>query len=138
KILCGGEALPKGLADALVSRGSAVWNLYGPTETTIWSTLYKIERGFDLVPIGRPIANTQVYLLDADGAPVAVGLTAELFIGGLGLARGYLQRPDLTADLFVPDAFAVTPGQRLYRTGDLARFADGGLLHYVGRRDHQV
>ena len=101
KILCGGEALSRQLADQLLEGGASLWNLYGPTETTIWSTIAKVEPGESPVPIGRPIANTQIYILDSHLQPVPVGVHGELYIGGDGLARGYLNRPELTAEKFV-------------------------------------
>jgi amino acid adenylation domain-containing protein len=112
-ILCGGEPLPRKLADQLLARAAAVWNLYGPTETTIWSTVARVERGEDAVSIGHPIANTQVYVLDARRQLVPAGVPGELFIGGHGLAHGYLNQPELTGEKFVPNPFE--PGTRLYR-----------------------
>jgi len=114
-----------------------VWNLYGPTETTIWSSLYRVEdEGNALVPIGRPIANTQMYILDSKLEPVPMGEMGELYIGGDGLARGYLNRPELTAEKFIAHPFAA--GKRLYRTGDLARYLGSGDIEFVGRIDQQV
>jgi amino acid adenylation domain-containing protein len=138
KALCGGEALPRELAARLVGRSTSLWNMYGPTETTIWSTVYKIEGADAAVLIGRPIANTQVYILDRGLNPVPPGVAGELYIGGDGVARGYLRRPDLTAERFVPDPFGGVPGARLYRTGDLARYRDGGDIECLGRIDQQV
>ena len=138
KMLCGGEALPRDLAAAMASRGSRVWNLYGPTETTVWSTARVVKSADRTIPIGRPIANTQTYVLDPHGLPVPVGAPGELYIGGAGVARGYLKRPELTAERFVPDPFGAAPGARLYRTGDLVRYNAGGELEYLGRLDHQV
>ncbi|HEX8202153.1 MAG TPA: amino acid adenylation domain-containing protein, partial [Isosphaeraceae bacterium] len=137
-MLCGGEALPRALADRLLDKGAALWNLYGPTETTIWSSAARVEPGEGAVPIGRPIANTQLYVLDARLRPVPVGVTGELYIGGAGVARGYLRRPALTAERFVPDPFGKAAGARLYRTGDLARWRPDGSLDCLGRIDHQV
>jgi amino acid adenylation domain-containing protein len=136
KILCGGEALTLELAQRLLGKGAEVWNLYGPTETTIWSTLQRIEAGCARVPIGHPIANTQVYVRDEYGQPVPPGVTGELYIGGAGLARGYLHRAELTAERFVEHPFQ--PGQRLYRTGDLVRRLADGSLECLARVDHQV
>ena len=136
KVLCGGEALPESLAGQLLERAGEVWNLYGPTETTVWSTVQPVAPGL-AVTLGRPIANTQVYLLSRDGHPAPLGVPGELLIGGDGLARGYLGRPDLTAERFVPDPFR-GGGSRLYRTGDLARFRPDGSLEFLGRIDLQV
>ncbi len=137
-ILCGGEALPRALADRLVDKGRAVWNLYGPTETTIWSSLAKVEPGDAPITIGRPIARTQLYVLDARLRPVPVGVTGELYIGGAGVARGYYIRPGLTAERFLPDPFGKAAGGRIYRTGDLARWRSDGALECLGRADQQV
>ena len=134
KALCGGEALPGDLATALRDRVGALWNVYGPTETTVWSTIHLVN-GELPVPIGRPIANTSAFVLDRNLEPVPQGIPGELFLGGEGVARGYVGRPDLTAERFVPDGFR---GGRLYRTGDLARYREGGVLEYLGRADHQV
>ena len=136
KILCGGESLPRELADRLLDRAGEVWNMYGPTETTVWSTIHKVARGGRSVPIGRPIANTQIYILDARGNPVPVGVTGELCIGGAGVARGYRNRDDLTRERFV--TVAAAPGERIYRTGDLARYRADGTIECLGRNDHQV
>ncbi|MEG4517840.1 MULTISPECIES: amino acid adenylation domain-containing protein [unclassified Microcoleus] len=152
KILCGGEALPRQLANQLLLRGAAVWNLYGPTETTIWSTLYQVDRKDESVSIGRPIANTQIFILDSYLMPVPVGVFGELHIGGAGLSRGYLNRPELTAEKFTPNPFAEDPihasfilhpssfilSERLYKTGDLARYLPDGNIEFMGRSDHQV
>lgn len=137
-MICGGEALPRPLADRLLHKGKVLWNLYGPTETTIWSSAARVEAGSGSVSIGRPIDNTQMYVLDARLRPAPVGVTGELYIGGDGLARGYLGRPALTAERFVPDPFSKRPGDRLYRTGDLARWSPDGSLECLGRIDHQV
>lgn len=138
KVLCGGEALSLDLAKQLLQRTASLWNLYGPTETTIWSTLGKIEPGDEVVTIGRPIANTQVYLLDAHLQPTPIGVPGELFIGGDGLARGYLNRPELTAERFLPHPFGDHPNARMYRTGDLARYRPDGSIEHLGRLDFQV
>ena len=138
KILCGGEALSRRLADQLLDGGAAVWNLYGPTETTIWSTLTRIEAGDGPPLIGRPVANTEIYILDAYLQPVPVGVYGELYIGGDGLARGYLNRPELTAEKFIPILSAIKPVSRLYRTGDLARYRPDGNIEFLGRIDNQV
>jgi amino acid adenylation domain-containing protein len=138
KVLCGGEALPRALADRLLERSAEVYNLYGPTETTIWSTLARVGPGDGAVPIGGPIANTQVYLLDERLRLVPLGTSGELYIGGMGVSRGYRQRPALTAERFVPDPFSKTAGARMYRTGDMARWLPDGTIEYLGRTDHQV
>jgi amino acid adenylation domain-containing protein len=138
KILCGGEALSRDLADQLLERGTSVWNLYGPTETTVWSALHRVTPGQGAVSIGRPLANTQIYLLDEHLQPVPAGHAGELYLGGHGLSRGYLNRPELTAEKFIPHPFSREPGARLYRTGDLARYLPNGKLEFLGRVDHQV
>jgi amino acid adenylation domain-containing protein len=138
KILCGGEAMPRELAAALLAKGKEVWNMYGPTETTIWSTLCRVSPREGSVSIGRPIANTQVYVLDHHLQPVPVGVPGELYIGGLGLARGYLKRPELTAERFVRNPFSDDPKERLYKTGDSVRYRPDGNLEFYGRLDDQV
>jgi amino acid adenylation domain-containing protein len=137
-ILCGGEPMPRPLADQLLPRCRALWNVYGPTETTIWSTLHRVTPGTGAVPIGRPVAATTVHVLGPKLHPVPPGEVGELYIGGDGVTRGYLARPRLTAERFVPDPFSGRPGARLYRTGDLARFLPDGALDCLGRVDHQV
>jgi amino acid adenylation domain-containing protein len=134
--LCGGEALPESLAAELRARCAALWNLYGPTESTVWSTASRVEPG--PISIGGPIANTVLHVLDPNLRPVPIGVRGELHIGGAGLARGYLGRPALTAERFVPDPLSGTPGARLYRTGDLVRRRPDGRLEFHGRVDHQV
>lgn len=138
KILCGGEALPLDLAQQLLPKAASLWNLYGPTETTIWSGTCKIEPGEKTISIGRPIANTQIYLLDAHSQLVPIGVPGELYIGGDGLARGYLNRPELTTARFVPHPFSDISGDRLYKTGDLARYHPNGTIEHLGRLDFQV
>jgi amino acid adenylation domain-containing protein len=137
RVLCGGEALPDRLAAELTARSASVWNLYGPTETTIWSAVARVwpDRAIE---IGPPIANTALYVLDRQGGPAAIGVPGELVIGGVGLARGYRGQPARTAERFLPDPFSGVPGSRLYRTGDLARFRPHGRLELLGRIDHQV
>lgn len=141
KALCGGEALTTELSRKLVARVGELWNLYGPTETTIWSCARRVEvadiRGVR-EPIGRPIWNTQVRILDQEYALAPIGVAGELYIGGAGLARGYLNRPGLTAQRFVPDSFSDLPSKRLYRTGDLARWRADGSIEFLGRNDDQV
>jgi amino acid adenylation domain-containing protein len=138
KILCGGEALSLDLAEELLQRGVSAWNMYGPTETTIWSTLSRIEKHDSGVTIGRPIANTQVYIVDEQMNLLPVGAPGELVIGGAGLARGYWNRPDVTAEKFIPHPFVKANGARLYRTGDLARYRPDGALECLQRIDDQV
>jgi amino acid adenylation domain-containing protein len=138
KILCGGEPLPPELASRLLERGARVWNLYGPTETTIWSTGLTLVASPGPVSIGKPIANTEVYLLDAHMNPTPIGVRGELYIGGVGLARGYHNRPELTAEKFIADPVGCDPGGRLYRTGDFARYRADGNIEFLGRSDGQV
>lgn len=135
--LCGGEAFPRELADMLLKRCARVFNVYGPTETTIWSTLDEIKAGEGPVMIGKPIANTTVYVLDKAKNRVPVGVPGELYIGGAGLSRGYLNLPELTAQRFVPNPFC-KDGGRIYATGDLVKFAADGRLECIGRIDNQV
>nr|WP_098479745.1 non-ribosomal peptide synthetase [Pseudomonas poae] len=135
KCLCGGEALPADLAQRMLAQQGTVWNLYGPTETTIWSAAHELVEPVPFV--GRPIANTSLFILNADLVPCPVGAAGELLIGGVGLARGYHGRAALTAERFVPSPFARN-GERLYRTGDLARYRADGVVEYIGRVDHQV
>jgi len=135
RVLCGGEALPPDLAAGLRARAREVWNLYGPTETTIWSSLDAVG-GEPRITVGRPIANTRFYLLDERRQPVPPGVPGELWIGGHGVAAGYLDRPELTAERFVAAPFG--DGGVLYRTGDLARYANDGRVLYLSRVDNQV
>jgi len=137
-MLCGGEALPRELAAPLMVKGSSLWNLYGPTETTIWSTLCRVDSKERRISIGHPIANTQIYILDSHLQPVPIGVPGDLYIGGDGLARGYLNRPDLTKERFIPNPFSDEPGARLYKTGDLARYLPDGNIEFLGRIDGQV
>lgn len=138
RVLVGGEALPSGLLQELQDLHCSVTNLYGPTETTIWSAAAFLEEGLKGVPpIGKPIWNTQVYVLDNGLQPVPPGVVGELYIAGTGLARGYFHRPDLTAERFVADPYG-PPGTRMYRTGDQARWRADGSLDYIGRADHQI
>jgi natural product biosynthesis luciferase-like monooxygenase protein len=139
QMLVGGEALPAALARELEAAiGGDLRNMYGPTETTVWSTTHPVASPTDSVPIGRPIGNTQVYILDAHGQPAPIGVPGEIHVGGAGVARGYLNRAELTAQRFIPDPFRATPGATLYRSGDLARRLENGDIEYVGRIDHQV
>lgn len=136
KILCGGEAFPRDLAEELRPRCAELWNMYGPTETTIWSTVQRIEDTSGPMAIGRPIANTQVYVLDGHRSLSPQGVIGELYIGGQGVARGYLHRPDLTEERFIQNPFVLNG--RFYRTGDLARWLPDGTLECLGRIDGQV
>ncbi len=162
RILCGGEAWSRDLADQLLPRCGALWNMYGPTETTVWSAVQRVEAGGAPVSIGTPVANTTLHVLDASGEPLPVGVPGELCIGGAGVARGYWKRPELTAERFVPDVLQAIPaapaqpiaqashgaqasqgaqadhGARLYRTGDRVRRRADGTLEFLGRLDHQV
>jgi amino acid adenylation domain-containing protein len=154
KLLCGGEALSRSLANALLERCATLWNMYGPTETTIWSAVYQVEAAQNweagiesaeapsVIPIGRAIANTQFYVLDRHQHPVPVGVPGELHIGGAGLAVGYMNRADLTAEKFIPNPFFTegsTPhASRLYKTGDRVRYRPDGTLEFLGRIDYQV
>jgi acyl carrier protein len=136
-MMVGGEALPASLAAQLHELvPGAVINMYGPTETTIWSSTYQLQGGETAVSIGTPIANTQVYILDSHNQPVPVGVAGNLFIGGDGVVRGYHNRPELTAERFIADPFV--PGKRIYATGDLARYRADGSIEFLGRSDFQV
>jgi amino acid adenylation domain-containing protein len=138
KALCGGEALARKLADEILARVAELWNLYGPTETTIWSTLERVERGAQAISIGRPIANTRVHVLDESGAVAPIGVVGEICIGGAGVADGYHGLPELTAERFIVDGHSGVPGDRLYRTGDRGRWGADGKLYHEGRSDHQI
>ena len=138
KVFSTGEALPRPLADQLLERCAELWNLYGPSETTIFSSVIRVAPGTGPVLIGPPLSNTRFYVVDQFMNPVPIGIYGELCIGGAGLARGYLNRPELTAEKFVPDLFGNDPGARLYRTGDLMRYREDGNLEFAGRLDHQV
>jgi amino acid adenylation domain-containing protein len=135
--LTGGEALQPELAEAILPRLSELWNMYGPTETTIWSTVARVQSG-ESITIGRPIANTRVYVLDAARQLLPVGVAGDLWIGGDGVALGYHARPDLDAERFVSDPWSPRSGARMYTTGDRARWRADGTLEYLGRRDQQV
>lgn len=145
KILCGGEPLTRPLANQLLERSAEVWNLYGITETTIWSTVHRVEAGDRPIPIGQPICNTQLYIFKEPARrkydtlqPVSGETEGQLYIGGMGLARGYRHRPQLTAEKFIRHPFSDDPTARLYRTGDLARYLPDGNIEVMGRIDHQV
>nr|QEO73861.1 condensation domain-containing protein [uncultured bacterium] len=135
---CGGEALNRELANQLANEQAVVWNLYGPTETTIWSGLWRVPAATESVLIGKPIANTQFYVLDEHFRPAPAGVPGELYIGGDGVARGYMNRPEMTAERFTPNPFGKAKGSRLYRTGDVVKWKAEGELEYVERRDQQV
>jgi len=137
RVFCGGEALSKDLASALLGRVAELWNLYGPTETTIWSTAARVEPGDADISIGEPIANTRIYIIDRTGQLTPIGIPGEILIAGNGLARGYHARPELTADRFVFDRFAAG-GKRLYKTGDLGKWGSDGRLYHLGRIDNQI
>jgi amino acid adenylation domain-containing protein/thioester reductase-like protein len=145
KILSGGEAMARNLADRLLECCASLWNMYGPTETTIWSAVYQVEPSTEAVSIGYPIANTQIYTIDerckrqGDALKqAAAGQPGEIYIGGDGLARGYLNRVEMTAQRFIPDPFSTKPGARLYKTGDLGRIMPDGKIQFIGRADNQV
>jgi len=140
-VMCGGEALTPQIVKRFQSRiGAKLYNVYGPTETIIDSTYWPCEEcnGHTAVPIGRPIPNAQVYILDDLLRLLPIGAAGNLYIGGMGLARGYVSRPDLTGEKFIPDPFSGEPGARLYKTGDLARYRPDGNIEFLGRSDHQV
>jgi amino acid adenylation domain-containing protein len=138
KMLCGGDMLAPRLASELLKRGGELWNLYGPTETTIWSSALRLESCEGQVPIGPPIANTQFYVLDQHQELLPAGVVGELFIGGDGVAAGYWGQPDLTAQRFLPDKFRGAEGAKIYRTGDLVRWRADGKLEFLGRADRQI
>jgi len=137
-VMVGGEAFPASLGQDLREAASEakILNMYGPTETTIWSSTHRVSGEEESIPIGRPIANTQIYVLDRHRQPLPSGVAGELWIGGDGVVRGYYERPELTAERFRDDPFR--DGARMYRTGDLARFRDDGILEFLGRVDFQV
>jgi amino acid adenylation domain-containing protein len=135
KMLCGGEALPRELADRLLQGSGELWNMYGPTETTIWSSCARVSAGTDPISVGAPIANTQFYVLDGNEEPVPYGVPGQLHIGGDGVARGYYKRTELTGEKFILNPFR---SGRLYRTGDLARWSPSGALEVMGRIDQQI
>ncbi|NHB63598.1 non-ribosomal peptide synthetase, partial [Photorhabdus sp. RW14-46] len=137
-LLVAGEACSATLVKRW-AKGRQMFNAYGPTETTICATLYACDSQHkNAPPIGQPVANARIYLLNADGQPVPNGVTGEIYIGGVGVARGYLNRPDLTAERFLPDPYSDKPDARMYRTGDLARYQPDGNLEFMGRNDQQV
>ncbi|MES2090373.1 MAG: non-ribosomal peptide synthetase, partial [Pseudomonadota bacterium] len=138
KALVGGEALGSDLAQQLLERTGELWNMYGPTETTVWSTCWKVEHPEQGILIGHPIANTQVHILDEQQQPCPIGVPGEIYIGGDGVTLGYLHRPELTAERFIPDPFSAPPEAKLYRTGDRGRWRYNGQLEHLGRLDFQV
>ncbi|NQZ21696.1 MAG: amino acid adenylation domain-containing protein [Colwellia sp.] len=140
KLLSGGEALSELLSNEILEHSQCIWNVYGPTETTVWSAIYRIDKHSDKAYLGGPIANTIIHILNDELEPQAIGVVGELYISGDGITRGYYNRPELTAENFIPWAFGrdKEEGGRLYRTGDLARYQSDGTIEYVGRIDHQV
>lgn len=138
KAICGGEALPMDLATRILARASSLWNVYGPTETTVWSTIKEITPEDKQVSIGKPIDNTFIYILDKFQNPLAPGAAGEIYIGGEGVAKGYLDQPILNYEKFIEDPFADTPGAMMYRTGDLGKYLPDGNLMYLSRIDAQV
>jgi amino acid adenylation domain-containing protein len=138
RALCGGEALGQQLAGDLRSRSCRAWNMYGPTEAAVYACVHELAPAAGPPPIGRPIANTSLFVLDESLRPVPAGVAGELHIAGDGLARGYWNRPGQTAERFVPEPFSAAPGSRMYRTGDLARYRADGQIDYLGRLDGQV
>ncbi|OOQ61561.1 non-ribosomal peptide synthetase [Mucilaginibacter pedocola] len=138
KVICGGEALPLDLATRILERASSLWNVYGPTETTIWSTIKQITPNDEFISIGKPIDNTYIYILDKFQNPLAPGAAGEIYIGGEGVAKGYHDQPILTYEKFVEDPFVNEPGAMMYRTGDLGKYLPDGNLMYISRIDAQV
>ncbi|MDB5157018.1 MAG: hypothetical protein JWR50_1725 [Mucilaginibacter sp.] len=138
KILCGGEAMTKELATSLVDKCAELWNMYGPTETTIWSTIKRITPADDLITVGYPILNTQIYILNERFDEVSKGEVGEIYIGGIGVAKGYLNRPELTIERFIDDKFSNIAGQKIYKTGDLGKILEDGEILCLGRIDHQI
>ncbi|WID96689.1 amino acid adenylation domain-containing protein [Bosea vestrisii] len=138
RMLCGGEALPLDLASKLLEGGGELWNMYGPTETTIWSSVARVQPEDEVITIGLPIANTQFYIVDGNNEPVGVGIPGELLIGGAGLARGYANNPKLTATSFIANPVDPDTSAKAYRTGDRAKYLPDGRILHLGRLDHQV
>jgi natural product biosynthesis luciferase-like monooxygenase protein len=139
-LLLGGESLPSEVVEEVrqIAPHCTVHNMYGPTETTIWSATHGVKEIAHPIPIGTPLANTTVHILDNYGQPVPIGMSGEIYIGGIGVARGYVNSPSMTAEKFVPDAFSERPGMRLYRTGDMGRYKRDGTIEFLGRNDSQV
>ena len=138
RILCGGEAMTRNLANQLLERSASLWNMYGPTETTVWSSVSQVDGKENPICLGLPIANTQFYILDEQQQLVPIGVPGELHIGGLGLARGYINQFELTEKKFISNTFSNELGDRLYRTGDLASYLPNGKIELIGRIDNQV
>ena len=138
RMISGGEALPRDLANELLPLGQELWNCYGPTETTIYSGAIRLKAEDGIVPLGAPIANTTFYVIDDAGRPLPPGVPGELCIGGVGVSQGYLDRPELTSQRFITDPFSTEPGAMLFRTGDLVRALTRHELEFMGRLDHQV
>jgi amino acid adenylation domain-containing protein len=138
KMITGGEAIPRQLANDLMRVGGELWNCYGPTETTIYSGVIQLKPEAGIVPVGGPIANTSFYVMDQTGYPLPPGVPGELYIGGKGVSPGYVARPELTADRFIEDRFGTEPGGTVFRTGDLVRIVNGNEFEFFGRLDHQV
>lgn len=138
KILCGGEPFPKDLVKELIKRAGSVWNMYGPTETTVWSTCHRLTGSEDTIMVGKPIDNTQIYILDDHMQPTPIGVPGELYIGGAGVTKGYHNRADLTAKHFIANPFSDNDAALLYRTGDLARYNEDGNIEHLNRIDNQV
>ncbi|MGC5775194.1 MupA/Atu3671 family FMN-dependent luciferase-like monooxygenase [Paenibacillus pabuli] len=139
KLIVGGEVFSEKLAKAMQKEISgSIYNMYGPTETTVWSMAHKLEESSGLIPLGRPIGNTRIYILDSQQRIVPTGAIGEIHIGGDGVSRGYWQRDDLTREKYIPDPYSDRPGDRLYRTGDLAMYREEGMIQYIGRQDFQI
>lgn len=138
KLLCGGEALPRELANRLCQLGASLWNMYGPTEATVWTSTDEVRAEEEKISIGRPLANTSLFVLDRHHEPLPIGVIGELFIGGRGLAKGYHALPSQTAERFIDVSFGDHHGERLYRSGDTARYLADGRIEVLGRTDHQV
>jgi amino acid adenylation domain-containing protein len=137
-IFCGGEAMAKELAEKLLTRCKVLWNMYGPTETTIYSIIKKISPKDEVITIGKPVLNTQVYLLDEGMNKVAAGEVGEIYIAGAGVAKGYINKPELTDEKFIADPFSAVAGQKMYKTGDLGKVLDNGDIQCLGRTDYQI
>lgn len=138
KLLCGGEAMPTELSQRLQTVSNHVWNMYGPTETTIWSSIYKLNPSIEIPLIGKPIDNTQMYILDKNLQPLPIGVIGDLYIGGEGLSAGYLYREELTEQMFIKHPFVDNPQSKIYKTGDLCKYLPDGNIVYIGRSDFQI